>query len=266
MATIQRYQSKGHFLVDVSNGRLSDRRWEEIKGTGDINVTAPEVTTNNDQVFDDGVDPVTWGSDISDMEFGTTEVVWNPGADAQSFLMANHQKDVPVKICFTENNLLYTSPGAGSDTVTYVIAAMTGAFVGSRKLTIASKGTASLPNTASWSDEYFIKIGDEFYRISRRIDATNFVITKDGDDMAVASTIPLVGTASEAEFKVGQFPLILGDKDNGMMATVLSAGESGAARGNLLRGVVSFQPNGNNISVREHVDVGDDSLMPTVAT
>ena len=264
MAAVQRKRSKGFVLVDVTNGG-ANRRWEKIEGSRSLSFTPSETTGNSDEVFDaDVIEPYDYSSDTSNMTVSVDEVVFNDGGDAQEFLRVNKQKAVPIKIVFTDSEVLFTSKGDVANTETYTIAAMTGAFIGSAKLTVGTKGTAEAPDTTRWTPGNFMKIGDEFYRISRRIDASNFVLTKPGDNLSIASTIAAVADAT-AVWKVGTFPYILGDKDAGFQATVLSAGISGAAINDVVKGTASFQPAGNAIPTRAFVDVGDPAAAPTVA-
>ena len=264
MASVQRKRSKGYFLVDVTNGG-ANRRWEKVSGSRGITVTPSETTPNSDEVFDADVDqPYDYGSDTSNMTLAVDEIVWNEGGDATEFLADNKNKVVPLKVVFTDAEVLFTSKGDVANTETYTIAAMTGAWIGSVKMTVEVKGTAELPNTSKWTEGTFVKIGDDFLRISRRIDATNFVLTKPGDDLTVASTVAAVADAT-ATWKVGTFPFILGDKDAGFQATVLSAGISGAAINDVVKGTASFQPAGNAIPSKTYVDIGDPAAAPTVA-
>ena len=260
-----RKEAKGYVLFDVTKGG-ANRLWLPIRGLATISFTPSSITPQTGSVQDPDREDYDFSGDVSNAQIDITDCVFDGGAVSLEFLEDNVGESVPTKFVASGSaERIYTSPGAGTNGVTVEIDALTGAWIGHRKVTLAQKGSGVVPDATEWGEGYQFSRGGEIYPIVDVIDSANFVIRKQEDSFTAVSTIAEVGTASDDEFIIGNFPQIFGDADTGHLCKVLSAGVSGAALNDVWKYQVQLQPAGNRISKRPFLPFGDSRLLPTQA-
>lgn len=260
------YEAEGYAMVDVTLGG-ANRLWAPIRGVGNVAMTPSSVDPQTQSVQDPDRGDKIFGGTISNASIEITECLYDGGEIALNFLEGQQNNEVPIKFVISGSAVRhYTSPGAVADTVEVLIAEITGAYQGCRKVTMSAKGAGVVPDATQWADGLQFQRGGEIFTIVDVIDSTNFVIYKPGDSFTAESTIAEVGAVSDDEFTIAQFPQILGDKDNGHLCKVLSAGVSGGNLNDTWKYQVSLQPTGNRIAQKVFVPFGDAALKPTQAS